>query len=125
MVVASGAVGGVIGVVMAIATIGPGGAPAFRPFADAPIPPLIAAALIAIRVLVVAPVTWVWHRNIDEHEAAAYRFGSLIALYVYFWLSAVWGLAARGGFAPPIDGVIVFMVTIAVWGLGWAWARFR
>ena len=125
MVVISGAVGGLLGVLMAVATIGVGDAPAFAPFSDAPLPPLLAALLIAILVLVVPPVTWIWHRSIDEHETAAYRLAALIALYAYFWLSVVWWLGARGGFLPPVEGIIVFFVTIAVWGLGWAWARFR
>ena len=125
MVIASGAIGGVIGLAIAVATIAPGGAPAFNPLADAPLPPLLAAALIAVLVLVVAPVTWIWHRSIDEHEAAAYRFGALVGIYAYATLSAVWWLGARGGFLPPVEGLAVFFATIAVWGLGWAWARFR
>ena len=125
MVIASAAIGGVIGLAIAVATISPGDAPAFNPLADAPLPPWLAAALIAVLVLVVAPVTWIWHRSIDEHEAAAYRFGALVGIYAYSALSAIWWLGARGGFLPPVDGMIVFFVTFAVWGLGWAWARFR
>ena len=125
MVIASGAIGGIIGLAIAVATISPGDAPAFNPLADAPLPPWLAAALIAVLVLVVAPVTWIWHRSIDEHEAAAYRFGALVGIYAYFWLSVVWWLGARGGFLPSVEGMIVFFFTIAVWGLGWAWARFR
>ena len=125
MVIASGAIGGIIGLAIAVATIAPGDAPAFNPLAGAPLPPWLAAALIAVLVLVVAPVTWIWHRSIDEHEAAAYRFGALVGIYAYSALSAIWWLGARGGFLPPVDGMIVFFVTFAVWGLGWAWARFR
>ena len=124
MVVVSGAIGGVIGVLLALAAIGRGGEPAFAPFSSAPLPPWLAAAAIAVLVLVI-PVTWIWHRNIDEHESAAYRLAALIALYVYFWLSMVWWLAARGGFLPAVDGMAIFAATIAVWGLAWAWARFR
>ena len=125
MVIASGAIGGIIGLAIAVATISPGDAPSFNPLADAPLPPWLAAALIAVLVLVVAPVTWIWHRSIDEHETAAYRFGALVGIYAYSALSAIWWLGARGGFLPPVDGMIVFFVTFAVWGLGWAWARFR
>ena len=124
MVVVSGAIGGVLGVLLALAAIRRGGDPGFEPFSTAPLPPLLAAAAIAVLVLVI-PVTWIWHRNIDEHESAAYRLAALIALYVYFWLSVVWWLAARGGFLPAVDGMAIFVATITVWGLAWAWARFR
>ena len=125
MMVLSGAIGGVLGMLMAVAGLSGANRPTgFEAFSNAPLPPLLAAAIIAVLALVI-PISVTWHRSIDEHEAAAYRFGALLGINVYFFLSTVWWIAARGGFVPAPDGVAVFFVTIGAWGLGWAWARFR
>ena len=77
--VVAGGLGLVMGAWMSIAGDAPG-----QPFdvANGPLPAGVAAALIAVIVLVLAPVTWFWHRNIDEHEEQSYRTGALVGLYI-------------------------------------------
>ncbi len=121
MLVASGAIGGVLGLMFAMGGL----SDPTSVFSDAPVSPaltLIALALVGIAVPV---VTLVWHRNVDEHEERIYRFASLIAIYTYFWVSLVWWIAARGGFLPPADGKIIFGIVWAVWGLSWLWGKYR
>lgn len=92
-----------------------------QPFdiAKGPLPAGVAAALIAVIVLVIAPVTWFWHRNIDEHEEQSYRSGALIGLYFYSAAAPIWWLGHRGGFLPEADGVAIYLATMVVWGVVW------
>jgi hypothetical protein len=88
-------------------------------FMEGPLPSGIAAGLIALIVLVLAPITWFWHRNIDEHEEQSYRTGALLALYFYSAAAPIWWLGHRGGFLPEADGTTIYLATMAVWGVVW------
>lgn len=76
---------------------------------------MAASLLISIR----------WHRLLDEHERAAYDFGAVAAIYVYFSFSVIWWLLWRAQIAPAVDGVAIFIVTAATWVLGWLVRRYR
>lgn len=116
----SAVVAGGIGLVMGVWMSFAGDAPD-QPFdvATGPLPAGVAAALIAVIALVIAPVTWFWHRNIDEHEEQSYRTGALIALYFYSAAAPIWWLGSRGGFLPAADGMTIYLATMAAWGLVW------
>ena len=75
--------------------------------------------------IAVPAVTLGWHRSVDEHEEHVYRFAALIALYAYFWASLMWWIAARGGILPPADAKVIFGIVWAVWGVAWAWGKYR
>jgi hypothetical protein len=92
-----------------------------QPFdiAQGPLPSAVAASLIGVIVLILAPLTWFWHRNIDEHEEQSYRTGALLALYFYSALAPIWWLGHRGGFLPEADGMAIYLATMAVWGAVW------
>lgn len=121
MLVASGAIGGVLGLMFAMGGLDD---PAF-PISDAPVSPVLALITLAIIGIAIPAVTLVWHRSVDEHEEQVYRFSALIALYTYFWVSLMWWMAARGGLMPPADGKIVFGIVWIVWGLSWVWGKYR
>lgn len=91
---------------------------------DGPLPTGIAAGLITVIVLVLAPITWFWHRNIDEHEEQSYRTGALVALYFYSAAAPIWWLGERGGFLPPADGTALYFATMGVWGVVWFRQRY-
>ncbi|MGV3512082.1 MAG: hypothetical protein ACO1OX_08785 [Novosphingobium sp.] len=109
-------IGLVIGAWLSMAGEGPD-----RPYdmATGPLPAGVAVALIAVIVVVVAPITWFWHRNIDEHEEQSYRTGALVALYFYSAVAPIWWLGNRGGFLPAADGMTIYLATMAVWGVVW------
>lgn len=89
-----------------------------------PISPM--AALLLLAALIVAVILSVrWHMLLDEHERAAYDFGAVVSVYVYFFLSAGWWLLARGGFAPPPDGHVIFWLVLIIWLIGWVIRRYR
>ena len=93
-------------------------------FMEGPLPSDIAAGLIALIILVLAPITWFWHRNIDEHEEQSYRTGALVALYFYSAAAPIWWLGERGGFLPPADGTAIYFATMGVWAVVWFRQRY-
>ncbi len=113
----SAVVGAVLGVVLSIATLSsddPWGL-----FGDAPLPPWVAALAIAVWIGVVPLLSWRWWRNIDEHEAAAYRFGAVAGMYGYAFIMPTWWMGWRGGFLPEPQAMLIFVVVIVVWGAAW------
>ena len=121
MVVISGAIGGALGLLFAAGGV-------FEPgvaFSNTPISPLVAMIALAVVGIAVPAVTLGWHRSVDEHEEHVYRFAALIALYAYFWASLMWWIAARGGILPPADAKVIFGIVWAVWGVAWAWGKYR
>ena len=121
MLVIAGAIGVVLGLLFAMGGMGE---PGFA-VSEAPIPPIIALATLAIIGIAVPAVTFAWHRSVDEHEEQVYRFSALIAIYTYSWISPMWWIAARGGFVPTPDATVIFGIVMAVWGLAWAWGKYR
>ena len=121
MLVVSGAIGGVLGLLFAVDGMAD---PTFT-ISDASMSPMFALVTLAIIGIAVPAVTLVWHRSVDEHEEHVYRFASLIAIYTYFWVSLMWWIAARGGCLPPVDGKAIFGIVWAVWGLAWVWRKYR
>jgi hypothetical protein len=123
LVLASAALGGVLGAAMSIGTIG-----SDEPFAllsNSPMPPAVVIPAIAVWLLVVPLISWRWHLTVDEHELRSYQFGGLAALYLYAFVAPAWWLAWRGGLAPEPAGVAIYLAVMAVWGIGWFWRRYR
>jgi hypothetical protein len=123
LVIASGAMGGVIGLVLALSTIDMDDP--FALFSNAPLSVAVVAPILAVWLLVVPVISVKWHRNVDEHEAESYKFGGLAALYLYAYLAPAWWLAARAGLAPAADSMVIYLVVIHVWLVGWFWRRYR
>ena len=123
MFLLAGALGGVIGASLVLGTWG-----SMNPtdvLTDQPLPPLLAAIVVASWLIVMPVLSWFWFRSVDEHEVQSYNFGALIALHVYYVALPAWWMAWRGGFLPePHHGTLFWVVTI-VWCLGWFWRRYR
>lgn len=122
MVVWSGAIGGVLGVVLVLGSMTVGSEPPSA-FSNAPLPGWLAIAAIAMLLIVVPPVTWIWHRSIDEHEAQAYREGTLAGMYAFSAIAPTWWIGWRGGLWAEPDTMIIFFIVYAVWGLVWVVRR--
>jgi hypothetical protein len=91
---------------------------------DAPLSP--AATLVLLAALIAGfGLSIRWHMLLDEHERAAYDFGAVVSIYLYFLLSAGWWLLARGGFAPAPNGYVIFWVVMVTWLIGWVVRRYR
>lgn len=127
MVILSGAVGGALGLVLALATLGSVQSPsdAFNAFSSSPVPAWAAIVAIAVWLGLVPWLTLTWHRNIDEHEAQAYRDGALAGIYSYFEIAPTWWMAWRGGLVGEPQEMPIFLAVITVVGVVWAWRRYR
>ncbi len=91
---------------------------------DEPISP--AATLVLLAALIGGfGLSIRWHMLLDEHERAAYDFGAVVSIYLYFLLSAGWWLLARGGFAAVPNGYVIFWVVMVTWLIGWVVRRYR
>jgi len=123
LLLASGALGGVLGAVLAISTVSLD--EPFALFSNSPMSPGVVVLAIAVWLLVVPLLSWQWHRSIDEHETDAYQVGGLIGLYLYAFLVPAWWFAWRGGLVPAPDTMVVYLIVMSIWGLGWFWRRYR
>ena len=119
----SGAIGAVIGGALAIGTIRMDNP--FGVFSNGALSPAIVIPILVVWLVLVPLISLQWHRNVDEHEANAYQFGALAAVYLYAFLAPAWWLAWRGGLVPEPDTMIVYVVVLAVWSVGWFWRRYR
>lgn len=117
---ACGALGGVLGLMLAI-----GEPETAAMFGDAPLSPAVAAAMLVAWLVGLPLLTWHWMRTVDEHEAEAYTFGGMAALYAYAFLTPAWWVAWRAGFVPEPQHMAIFLLTMAVWGAGHLWRRYR
>lgn len=93
-------------------------------FSNGPIS-LTAAVIVLVGWLVVTPiVTWLWWRSIDEHEAGAYREGSMVAAHFYLFLAPAWWIAGRAGWVPAQDPMIILLIVCLVWTIAWFYKKF-
>lgn len=123
----SGAIGGVMGVAMVLATWASGDKiDAFAAFSDSPLPTGVALLFVLVIGLLVPALSVYWHRAaVDEQEADAYKTGALWGLYVFMIGAPVWWFAWRGGFAPEPNGILIYFATITTVGVIWMWKKYR
>jgi hypothetical protein len=114
-----GLIGGVLGLLLAIGTDGD-----LAVYSNGPINPLVALVAAVIFLVIVPIATWVWWKSIDEHEANAYRDGSMIAVHAYFFIVPAWWLAARTGYVPAQDPMVVLLIVSVIWGAVWFIRRY-
>lgn len=117
--VAMAIIGGVLGILLAVGNDG-----GLQVFSNGPINPLIALVTGVIFLVIVPVATWIWWKSIDEHEANAYRDGSMVAVHAYFFIVPTWWLAARAGYVPAQDPMVVLMIVSVIWGAAWFVRRY-
>lgn len=115
-------IGALLGIFMA-GTIGAGDAIAL--YSNDPVPGWVALVASAVWALVVPLITWRWLVTVDEHERDAYNFGALLAFYLYIFATPAWWLCWRGGLLPRPEAMIIFIMVMMVWSIGWLWRRYR
>ena len=123
MLLLSGVLGALLGAALSISTLSMDDP--FALFSNSPMSAAVVIPALAVWLLIVPLISWQWHRSVDEHEAEAYRFGGLAGLYLYAFLATPWWLAARAGLAPRADSMVIYVIILAVWALGWFWRRYR
>ena len=118
--VAAGALGGVIGLVLSIAGLANGDNGVFS---NGPLPPLIAVVVVAAVVLIVPLMSYYWYANADEFEKRASGDGAIIAMYVYSIVAASWWLLERAALVPPQEPMIVYLLVMVVWSVVWLYRK--
>jgi hypothetical protein len=93
-------------------------------YSNGPINAATAIAGIVVFGVITPAITWMWWRTIDEHEASAYTLGALISAHVYLIFVPVWWLAARAGWVPHQDPMVVWVVIATLWSVVWLYRRF-
>jgi hypothetical protein len=94
---------------------------------------LLSNSPISVRIAIIATalwllshgVAWWWYFSADEHERRANDVGFLIAGGLFMAATPVWWVGARAGLLPPPDAMILWLATMVVMGIGWAWHRSR
>jgi hypothetical protein len=126
LMLASGAIGAVIGVVFVLSTVMAGERPdPLMIVSNGPLAAWVAGSLIALWLVVMPLVYFAWLKAVDEHELQAYNFGGAIALHLYYFILPAWWVGWRGGFLPEISHAAIFAVVTVAWCIGWFWRRYR
>lgn len=121
VLIACGALGGAMGMLLTLAGPSP-----FAAFTNEPIPTALAIALAVPIALVLPVVSYYWHRHVaDEQEVAAYNRGAMVGISLYFMGAPTWWLLWRGGLLPAPDGIAIYFITVATTGIVWLWAKYR
>ena len=115
-------VGAALGMYMAISLAEAPGE--FDFFSNSPINSTVAAVAIAVWLLIVPPLTFVWWRNVDEHEKDAYREGAMVSAHAYIFLVPSWWLGTRAGWLPDQDPMIVLVLVGIVWSAVWLYRKY-
>ena len=79
---------------------------------------------IAVYLTALPLLTWLWWRNIDEHEAGAYRDGAVVAAHGYLFIAPVWWMATRAGWAPPQEPIVMVLLVSLLWCAVWLYRRY-
>lgn len=86
-------------------------------FSNDPISPTIALIAVAVWLIPVPLLTWLWWQRVDEHEASAYREGAFIAVHAYMFIAPAWWLGSRAGWLPAQDPMLVLLAVSIVWSI--------
>ncbi|WP_209347571.1 hypothetical protein [Pontixanthobacter sp. CEM42] len=93
-------------------------------FSNDPISGAVAVISIMIWAIGAPLITIIWWRVTDEHEIAAYSKGGLLAFHLYVFLVPSWWMAARAGWIPQQDPMIIWAVTMVLWSVAWLYKKY-
>jgi hypothetical protein len=120
VLVACGALGGVIGLTLSIAGLAndENGV-----FSNGSLSPTVAVIVVAAIALLVPLLSFYWYANADEFEKRASGDGAIIAMYVYSIIAPCWWLLERAALIPPQEPMTVYLLVISVWGIVWLYRK--
>lgn len=98
----------------------------FRGLSNIAISPLKAIILTIFWGIILPIMTYIWYqKSIDEQEATAYRAGAFYAANAYIGIVPIWWILWRGGLAPELNGMVIFIMFNSIWLATWIWKRYR
>ena len=115
-----------LGVVTILALrFGVGDGPTSDLFGNGLFDPRVAVILSALWVGGMALSVFIYHRNVDDHEERAYLWGGLAGFYAVVFPAPVWWLLARAQLLPPVDGMILFLLSLIANAIVYFWLKYR
>lgn len=66
-----------------------------------------------------------YHRAIDDHEERAWLWAGLAGWYAFVFSAPVWWVLHRAALAPPVDAMILFILSMIVNAIVYLWFKFR
>lgn len=87
--------------------------------------PTSAVALAILWIGGLAIAITLYHRSIDDHEERAYLWACLAGWYAFIFPAPAWWVLHRAGMAPPVDAMLLFILSLIVNAIVWAWLKFR
>ena len=93
-------------------------------FSNSPIDPTIGLIALAVWLIPMPVMNWLWLRRVDEHEANAYRDSASIAMHTYVYVAPAWWIGTRAGFLPQQDPLAVLVLVCLVWSAAWFTKRY-
>jgi hypothetical protein len=97
----------------------------FDPFGNGPVALVPALIVAAVWLLGMALAIGLYQRNIDEHEQRAYLWGGVAGFNAIAMIAPVWWLLARAGQLPPVDGMLLFLMSAAANAAVYLWIKYR
>jgi len=119
----SAIVGGIIGGWMQLDQAQSGGAVDF--LGNGPLSTGFAIGASIFWVLGVAIGVAIYHRSIDDHEQRAWLWAGLAGWYAFIFPAPVWWVLQRAALAPPVDAMLLFLVSMVANAIVYLWLKFR
>lgn len=94
-------------------------------FSNSALSPEIAITLALIWGVGISIAVFIYQGAIDDHERHAYLWAGLAGYYAFIVPAPVWWVLARADLAPPVDAMLLFVLTLVVNAAVWLWLKFR
>ncbi|MHA6721431.1 hypothetical protein [Sphingomonas sp. RS2018] len=122
----SGALGGLIGLALALSVLGrPDKGMAGDAMLTGPLPVWLAVGIALLWGIALPIISWRWEQVVDEHERQAFRDGAVAGFYVLSVGGPVWWILGRAALVPPVDALGLYAAVLAVTGVVWLWRKYR
>lgn len=120
--IGSGVVGGVVGVLLQIDQ-NKGGDVSL--LSNGPLTPQFAFIAAALWVIGIGVACIAYHRALDDHEERAWLWAGLAGWYAFVIPAPVWWVLHRAALTPPVDVMVLFILSMIVNAIVWSWLKFR
>jgi hypothetical protein len=87
--------------------------------------PTMSFAIVVLFNLGLWPITWLWHRTVDEHEEQAVLWGGLIAGYAFIVLGGSWVILSWANVVPEMSLGTAIAIFSFIWSVVWIYKKFR
>jgi len=92
---------------------------------NAPLSPNFALAAAALWTVGLGAACLAYHRAIDDHEERAWLWAGLAGWYAFIIPAPAWWVLHRAAIAPPVDAMILFLISLLVNAIVWLRLKFR